>query len=165
MGQKTNYFKSYFKGYGIFSTLLVAIIYGILGYFVYKSTNILGANVTDIMYGALMASLVGFAVLGLTGIKNEKIGLLDFLRVSGLISSIVVLVMVLLAKETSTKSLIVYIALAVVFLAEIVVRFIYANDDKPVGSKNYYGSLAGKYNPIIILILGVAIAVVLYFLE
>ncbi|MCR4899045.1 MAG: hypothetical protein K5892_07500 [Acholeplasmatales bacterium] len=163
MGQKTNYFKSYFKGYGIFSTLLVAIIYGVLGYFVYKSTNVLGPNVTDIVYGALMASLIGFAVIGLTSIKSEKIGLLDFLRVSGLISSIVVLVMVLLAKETSSKTMIVYIVLAVVFLAEIIVRFIYSNDAEPVSSKNYYGSLAGKYNPIIILVLGVAAAVGLYF--
>ena len=163
MGQKTNYFKSYFKGYGIFSTLLVAIIYGVLGYFVYKSTNYFGAQVTDIAFGALIASLAGFAVIGLTSIKSEKIGLLDFLRVSGLISSIVVLVMVLLAKEVSTKSLITYIVLAVVFLAEIIVRFIYANDENPVSSKNYYGSIAGKYNPIIILILGVAVAVALFF--
>lgn len=163
MGQKTNYFKSYFKGYGIFSTLLVAIIYGVLGYFVYKSTNYFGAQVTDIAYGALIASLAGFAVIGLTSIKSEKIGLLDFLRVSGLISSIIVLVMVLLAKEVSTKSLITYIVLAVVFLAEVIVRFIYANDENPVSSKNYFGSIAGKYNPIIILILGVAVAVALYF--
>ena len=163
MGQKTNYFKSYFKGYGIFSTLLVAIIYGVLGYFVYKSTNYFGAQVTDIAFGALIASLAGFAVIGLTSIKSEKIGLLDFLRVSGLISSIAVLVMVLLAKEVSTKSLITYIVLAVVFLAEIIVRFIYANDENPVSSKNYYGSIAGKYNPIIILILGVGVAVALYF--
>ena len=160
MSEKENYFKSYFKAYGVFATIIMIIAFLCVGYVAVVNKKIINSEqIRNLVYGATIALVVGFAVLGLCKLKSEKISFIDFIRVVGLFGSIVMIVMSAIGK-VSWKAYAVFIGCAAVFLVEIVVRFIKANDPEPASFKNYYGALAGAYNPILILLVGIALAVV-----
>ena len=160
MSEKENYFKSYFKAYGVFATIIMIIAFLCVGYVAVVNKKIINSEqIRNLVYGATIALVGGFAVLGLCKLKSEKISFIDFIRVVGLFGSIVMIVMSAIGK-VSWKAYAVFIGCAAVFLVEIVVRFIKANDPEPASFKNYYGALAGAYNPILILLIGIALAVV-----
>ena len=159
MSEKENYFKSYFKAYGVFATLLMVVAFAILGYVAYVNNKIVNENIRTILYGAEMVLLGGFAVLGISKLKSEKISFIDFLRCVGLLSSIALIIMAVIGKR-SYLPIVIYAVLAAVFLAEIVVRFLKADDPEPASFKNYFGALAGAYNPLFILLVGIVLAVV-----
>ncbi|MGM9969456.1 MAG: hypothetical protein ACI35S_03565 [Anaeroplasma sp.] len=157
---KNNFFKSYFKAFGIVAPLIAILAFGVLGYVVYISKGLLGTELIRIIYGAMISLLGCCAVVGLSKLKNDKVGFIDFIRVIGLISSLVLAIMLIVANG-SKKSLFVYAVLAAVFLVEIIFRAIFADDDvvdSPI--KNYLGAIAGTYNPIIILLLSIIVSVV-----
>ena len=159
MSEKENFLKSYFKAYGVFATLIMVVAFCCIGYVsVANKTIISSAEIRNLVFGASIALLIGFAVLGLCKLKSEKISFIDFIRVVGFFSSIVMIVMSIIGK-TSWKAYLPFICTAAVFLCEIVVRFIKANDPEPASFKNYYGALAGAFNPILILVVGIALAV------
>ena len=159
MSGKENYFKSYFKAYGVFATLLMVVAFAILGYVAYVNVRIVNENIRTILYGAEMVLIGGFAVLGISKLKSEKISFIDFLRFVGFLSSIALIIMAVIGKR-SYLPIVVYGVLAAVFAAEIVIRFLKADDPEPASFKNYFGALAGAYNPLFILLVGIVLAVV-----
>ena len=158
---KENFVKTYFKTFGFFTFLLFVALFVGIGILGYTYPQFVGTTVSEILKGVLLVLFPCLAVVGLSKLKSEKVGLLDFLRVVAFVSSITLLVMGIVAKTIDTLGYVFYIASAVLFLIEICFRFKYADDQSGDASfKNYFGALAGTYNPLIILIIAVVLAVV-----
>lgn len=156
---KNNYFKSYFKAFGVLATVLVVALFAILGYVLHTNNNILDANFKRIIQGSVLAILFGGAIACISGLKNNKVGFADLLRVGGLFSS-VILAIIAAVGSNGTKSMIVYIISAVIYAVLVGVRLKFADDDDPSSAmKNYFGVLVGTYNPLIIGVVGLVIAV------
>lgn len=162
---KENYFKSYFKAYGVIPTVLVILIFlaaGFIGYFPNGQLSVTGARIVN---GFLLGALCSTAVVCFTNLKSEKVSFLDLLRVSGFIASIILAIMGFVSdRDTKNIGSITFVVLAFVFLSQLVVRFVKANDGEIESSfKYYFGALAGKYNPLFILLCGVLVALLLFF--
>ena len=159
---KENYLKSFFKSFGIIpicATILILVLAAYVG----ADGTLVNESLSDIVSGAALAGMGLAVILGLSGLKNEKIGFTDFIRFAGAISSIIMAIAVFVEDQSGYG--IVYIVLAVVSIVELVCRFIFckeANEDSSF--KNYFANLAGAYNPLIMLALGTIFAVVLVVL-
>jgi len=159
---KENYLKSFFKSFGIIPICATVLIL-VLAAYVGADGTLVNESLSDIVSGAAMAGMGLAVILGLSGLKNEKIGFTDFIRFAGAISSIVMAIAVFVEDQSGYG--IVYIVLAAVSIIELICRFIFckeANEDSSF--KNYFANLAGAYNPLIMLLLGTVLAVVLVIL-
>ncbi len=158
---KENFFKTYFKTFGIFTFLLFVLLFVGVGILGYTNPTFVGKVVSDILKGVLLVLFPALAIVGLSKLKTDKVGLIDFLRVVGFVSGVTLLIMGAVSGSMDTLGYICYIASVVVLLVEIGFRFKFADDESLDGSfKNYFGALAGAYNPLLILIVGVILAVV-----
>ncbi len=158
---KENFFKTYFKTFGVFTFLLFVALFVGIGLLGYSYPTFVGPTVSAILKGVLLVLFPCLAVIGLSKLKSEKVGLLDFLRVVAFVSSIVLLVMGAVSKNLDGLGYGLYICSAVVFFIEVIFRAKFADDQSGDASfKNYFGALAGTYNPLLILIIAVALAVV-----
>ncbi|MBQ7641751.1 MAG: hypothetical protein IJS83_04710 [Acholeplasmatales bacterium] len=158
---KENFFKTYFKTFGVFTFLLFVALFVGLGILGYVNPQFVGKTVSGILKGTMLVLFPALAVVGISKLTTEKVGLIDFLRLVGFVSSIVLLIMGAVTKSIDTLGYILYIASAVAFAVELGFRFKFADDQTYDGSfKNYFGALAGGYNPLLILVIGVALAVV-----
>ena len=158
---KENFFKTYFKTFGVFTFLLFVALFAGLGILGYVNPQFVGDTVSGILKGVMLVLFPALAVVGISKLTTEKVGLIDFLRLVGFVSSIVLLIMGAVSKSLDTLGYILYIASAVAFAVELGFRFKFADDQTYDGSfKNYFGALAGGYNPLLILVIGVALAVV-----
>ena len=156
---KKNYFKCFFKSYGIVPTLMFVLLFVALGFVTVVSPGLINKTFTSMIKGVLLVALGGFALMGFTNLKSEKFSLLDFIRGIATVGTLAVLVM-LLAKSSLGKMFMVIAALAVVFIVQLIFRIKFVNDDCEESTfKNYFGAIAGTYNPLLILICGVVLAV------
>ena len=157
---KENFFKTYFKTFGVFTFLLFVALFVGIGLLGYSYPTFVGKTVSEILKGVLLVLFPCLAVVGISKLKTEKVGLLDFLRVVAFVSSVVLLIMGAVSKNIDALGYVLYIGSAVVFLIEIIFRIKFADDQSGDASfKNYFGALAGTYNPLIILIIAVVLAV------
>ena len=154
---KENYFKSFFKTNGLLPTIIAILAFVFVGYAsIY--TKIVNKNLADIMTGIVLAGLAGMTIVGLSGLRNEKCGFLDLLRVVGFTASLV-LAIITVVKGDHKLLVIGFFAIAGVAFLEVVLRFAFCKTfDENSSFKNYFGTLAGKYNPLIILIVGALVA-------
>ena len=161
---KENYFKSFFKSFGYITLIVVLLAFVLVGYLGYIKTNIIGESASVLIKYGMLILAPGLALVGLTKLKSEKLGFIDFLRVSGFLGSIIVAIFAAVGKA-NMLNIIIPAASAVVFLIEVIFRVKFADDNgEEVGIRNYLGSLAGTFNGLIILLVGVAFAVLGTFL-
>ena len=155
---KENYFKSYFKTSGLLTTIIAVLAFVVVGY-ISIFTKVVQANLSNIVIGAVATAIGCFALVGFSGLKREKCGFLDFLRVVGFLSSLV-LVIILAVKGGHNLLLTVFAVESGALLLQVILRFVFCQTyDEDSSFKNYFGTLAGKYNPLIIMILGAIVAV------
>ena len=156
---RENYFKSFFKSFGFIPALIAffaVCVAAYLGIYHKISTN----NVSTIIAAVVFCVGAGFAFLGLSNLKNEKINLTDFVSFVYLLASIAIGIACFATKTTHMRYGIAYCCLAGVLFLETIVRFIKCHAASDRSYKYYYGAIAGKYNPLLILCLGVIVAVV-----
>ena len=160
---KENYFKSFFKAFRCIPILIVLFGFIGAGYLTYGST-VLSENYSYIFAGILLILFPSIALLGLSKLKFEKVGFIDFLRVTGALSAIITAIFAFAGTRSSSFQGVVFIVSGVVMLIEAFIRAKFADDDAtdgPVG--NYFGALAGTFSPLLILLAGVVIAVLGFF--
>ena len=159
---RQNFFKSYYKAFGIFSTILVACVAVLASYL--TTTNFVTANVSSILAYTVMGVVVLSAVLGLTGLGNEKINFFDLLRVIIFLSAIGTGVIFALNSEELWKIILFLVAGNLAFI-ELLIRFFKVNQyDEDVSIKNYFGSIAGKYNALIVGLVGAILGLSVFFM-
>lgn len=166
----SNFIKSYYKANGIIATLIAAVALVGLGFLSGGDTNLnlaslLGAapEVNTLTLGIVSGLLLAGCLLGFTGLKNSKSGFLDFIRLTGFISSVELAIIYLLnffnLTETNHFYTFAFLGFALIYLIQLIVRFVFVNEDEDGQSiKNYFGALTGKYNPFLILLCGIVIA-------
>ncbi len=160
---KENYFKSYFKTSGLLTTIIAVLAFIVVGY-ISIFTKVVNANLANIVTGGIFAAIGCFALIGFTGLKREKCGFLDFLRVVGFVSSLVLLI-ILAVKGGHGLLLTIFAVECGLLLLQVILRFVFCQTyDEDASFKNYFGALAGKYNPLVILIAGAALAFVFVIL-
>ena len=160
---RENYFKSFFKAFGLISVLIAIAGVCAIGYLsIYR--HISSATVSRIIAAGLFSVGAGFALLGLSTMKSEKINLVDFMVSVYLVAGFAIAIACFATKTVHKNYGIAYFILAGVCLIETVVRFIKCRGESDRSYKNYYGAIAGKYNPLFMLICGVAIAFVVMIL-
>ncbi len=157
---KKNYFKCFFKSYGIILTLLFILLFVALGFVTVISPGLINKTYTSMIKGVLLVALGGFALLGFTNLKSEKFSLLDFIRGVATVGTLIIVVM-LLVKSSLGKMFMVMVACLVLFIIQLIFRIKNVNDECEESSfKNYFGALAGTFNPLIILLCGIVLAIV-----
>ena len=159
---RENFFKSYYKAFGIFSTILVAVAVILTSYL--TTTNFLSANVSSMIAYTVLGVVVLSAVLGLSGLLNENISFFDLLRtivfVAGIGAGIIYAVNGRELWQTIT-----FLASGNVAFIELLIRIFKVHQyDENVSIKNYFGSLAGKYNALFIALIGAAIGIGVFVL-
>ena len=160
---RENYFKSFFKAFGLISVLIAIAGVCAVGYLsIYR--HISSPTASRIIAAGLFSVGAGFALLGLSTMKSEKINLVDFIICVYLISSFAIAIACFATKTVHKNYGIAYFILAGVCLIETVVRIIKCKGTSDRSYKNYYGAIAGKYNPLFMLICGLVIAFVVVIL-
>ena len=158
---RKNYLKSYFKSFGFLATFMVILLFVVAGLGLYVFNILKTANYQSIAAAALLVVVGGGAFVGLTGLRNNKVCMTDFIRISFFIASIVLGVLVLLSK-THTKQMIVYFAVAAIYLAEVVVRCLSITEDAgEMGMKAYFGAIGYRYNPLVLICVSMVVVIVL----
>ena len=155
---RENYLKSFFKSFG-FIPLVIAVLTLVMGAYIAMYANALSATVNNIVTGGVLAILAGFAAVGLSGLKKEKVGIIDFIRVTGFLAGAIIAIIVAVKGGDHTLFLIIGIIAAVLSLVEIGIRFAKSQGSDESSFKNYFGSLAGTFNPLIILVVGTVLAI------
>ena len=157
---KKNFIKSYFKSFGIIPSIVILAALFVVAYFFYIRQNMVSDTITDIGIGALMVGLVGLAGIGISKLLTKEVNFLDFGRGVGFCGSLM-LAIIALCNGYHTKHALVFFIAAGVLLVEIVVRFIFVDDQKEYTSFRYYfAAIANKYNPLLILLAGALVALI-----
>ncbi len=157
---KKNYLVSYFKSFGIIATLAVIILFAVAGVFLYQM-DFLKENYATLAQAAIIAVMFGGAIIGFSGLRHDRVNVTDFIRVSFFVANIVLGVLALVS-GAHMVAMIMYFAAAFVFLVEVIVRFTAITADAgQIGMKAYFSALGYRYNPICLVVLGMAVAVVL----
>ena len=157
---KKNYLVSYFKSFGIIATLAVIILFAVAGVFLYQM-DFLKENYATLAQAAIIAVMFGGAIIGFSGLRHDRVNVTDFIRVSFFVAKIVLGVFPLVSGDHMV-AMIMYFAAAFVFLVEVIVRFTAITADAgQIGMKAYFSALGYRYNPICLVVLGMAVAVVL----
>ena len=155
---RENYFKSFFKSFGFFPVVLA--ILGIVGIGYLSLFNKVGTEtLMNIVSAGVLFTSVGFLLLGFSGLKREQISLNDFTRCVFMISSIALGVLALIGTPQRLWFGIGYFVVAGLFLIQIIIRLVKCvNGDPNRSYRNYFGALAGAFNPILVLILGLLLS-------
>ena len=162
---RENYFKSFFKSFGFFPVILAILGVVAVGYL--SVFNKVGdTTVCSIVTACILFTSCGFTLLGFSGLKREQISLNDFTRFVFMVSSIVLGVFEL---NTGTKLGlwfgIAFFAMAGILFIQMIIRLVKCiSSDSNRSYKNYFGALAGSFNPLFILILGLAVSVAMVIL-
>ena len=159
---RENFFKSYYKAFGIFSTILVSAVIVYVTYL--TTTSYVGVHVGSMLAYTALGVLVLSAVLGLTGVLNEKISFMDLLRTIVFISSIGAGIIYAVNGKELWQVIAFLVAGNVAFIELLIRMFKVSQYDEDVSIKNYFGSLAGKYNALIIAIIGASIGIGIFVL-
>ena len=155
---RENYFKSFFKSFGFFPVVIA--ILGIFGIGYLSLFNKVGTEtLSKVVSASVLFASLGFLLLGFSGLKREEISLNDFTRCVFMVSSAALGVFAFIANPQKLWFAIGYFAIAGLFLIQIIIRLVKCvNSDPNRSYKNYFGALAGSFNPILILIIGLAIS-------
>ncbi len=159
---KNNFFKSYFKAYGLIPTVVLFAVVLVLSFFIYVRPGMLSPLLTDIVTGALLVGFGGLSVIGVSKLFTREINFLDLSRVVGLLATLALAVIALISgfhyKEATA-----FFVIAGINLIELVVRLIVVDDqEKYTSFKYYFAAIANKYNPLFILLLGTVLALGCY---
>ena len=161
---RENYFKSFFKSFGFFPLCIALLGIVAVGY-VTLNNKVSTEQFCTIASAAVFFTFCGFTLLGFSGLKREQISLNDFIRVVFMISGIALGIFAFIANPVRLWYAIGYLAIAAILFIQIIIRLVKCTSGDPNRCyKNYFGSLAGQYNPIFILILGLAISVAIVVL-
>ena len=154
---KKNYFCSTFKAFGILPILILSIVLA-YGAYIANNPQVLSIENVNMVKGCFYLLFIGAAVVGLSDIKASKVGFIDFVRVSGFIGSVGAAVFSFVGKLEVAPYI--YLSAAAIFLIELVVRLIFANEaiDKPY-FKSFNSAVANKFNPVVIGIISILVAV------
>jgi len=114
---KKNYLSGFFKSFGIIPFIAGVILFVVVAY-VGVCTNFVSEQMLKIMAGGVLGIMAGGAVLGLTGLKSEKIGFADFIRCVVAVSSLIIAITVMVAGGHLRQSglLIIYCAFILYFV-------------------------------------------------
>lgn len=157
---KNNFFKSYFKAYGIIPTVVLFAVVLVLSFFIYIRPGMLSPLLTDIATGALLVGLGGLSVVGVSKLFTKEITFLDLTRVVGFLGSLT-LAIIALANGFHYLEGTAFFIIAGVNLIELIVRFIVVDDQEEYTSFRYYfAAIANKYNPLVILLVGALLALI-----
>ncbi len=159
---RENFFKSYYKAFGIFSTILVAIVVILTSYL--TTTNFLSANVSSMIAYTVLGVVVLSAVLGLSGLLNENISFFDLLRTIVFVAGIGAGIIYAVNGRELWQTIIFLVSGNVAFIELLIRIFKVHQYDEDVSIKNYFGSLAGKYNALFIALIGAAIGIGVFVL-
>ena len=161
---RENYFKSFFKSFGFFPLILA--IAGVIGVgYATLLRKVSTPEFCKVASAAILFASGGFALLGFSGLKREQISFNDFIRVVFLVSSIVLGIFAFTAKPIKIYYGSGFMACALAFCIQIIIRLLKCvNGDPNRSYKYYFGALAGQFNPIVILIIGLVIAVLVIIL-
>ncbi|MBQ9124325.1 MAG: hypothetical protein IJY14_01420 [Acholeplasmatales bacterium] len=148
--------------YGIFTILLVSLAM----IFVWNSIGELLTNfgvssgfVSAVDY-TFYALYIGIALAGLSSLGTRQMSGIDFLRVVGLLSIVGRFIMLLVDGDIPFASMIYYIAVCSILAIEVLIRLIAGRfDGNSTGIKGFTASLFGKYNYILLTILGFGIGI------
>lgn len=161
---KNNFFKSYFKAYGIVPTVILYAVVLVLSFFLYIRSGILSATITDMLSGMLLVGLGGLSVVGLSKLLTKEVNFLDLSRVVGCLGSFT-LAIIALSNGFHYLEAIGYFIIAGINLVELIVRFVVVDDQEQYTSFRYYfAAIANKYNPLLILLLSAVLAFVFVIL-
>lgn len=155
---KKNYFYGLSKAFGIIPILILSAIYMFLA-----NAGISGAvSYLEIM---LCTLFVGFAVIGLSDLKSDKVEFLDFLRITACLGAVGHIVVYAL-QSSLLWPVVLYSVVAGVLLIEIFIRIAFGryNPEEQYGFTCYTSALAKRINPLLILCIGVALGTVFYYL-
>lgn len=154
---KKNYFCSTFKAFGLLPILILSVFLA-YGAYIANNPQVLSIENVELVKGCFYLFFICAAVVGLADIKSSKVCFIDFVRVSGFIGSAGAAVLSFVGKLDFAPYI--YLTSTVIFAIELVVRCIFANEgaDK-LGFKQYNRAVANKFNPLLIGILSIAIAV------
>ena len=154
---KKNYFCSTFKAFGLLPILILSVVLA-YGAYIANNPQVLSIENVELVKGCFYLLFIGAAVVGLADIKSSKVCFIDFVRVSGFIGSAGAAILSFVGKLEVAPYI--YLTSTVIFAIELVVRFIFANEgaDK-LGFKQYNRAVANKFNPLLIGIISIAIAV------
>ena len=156
---KKNYLKSYFKSFGFLATLMVILLFAVAGAAFYVFDILKNPTYTSIACAAILVVVSGGALVGLTGLRNNRVCMTDFIRISFFVASIVLGVFVILSKS-HTKQMIVYFAVAGVYLIEIIVRCLSITEEAgDMGMKAYFGAIGYRYNPLVLILVSIALVI------
>ena len=154
---RENYLKGFFKTFGLIP-LIIALFAFIYGGYIALVGNVISGQLQDVVGGIFVVVVAGLGIMGLSGLKGEKIGFLDFARVIAFVAGLVLAIMVI-ANDGKKVFAVALFAGAGLALIEMVIRFISGPEyDENASFRNYYGTLAGKFNPLIILVVGTIVA-------
>lgn len=155
---KKNYFCSIFKAFGILPTLILSVV---LAYGAYVACNpqVLSIENVEMVKGCFYLLFLGSAVVGLSNLKSKKTNFIDFVRVVGFIGSLGAGVLSFICKHNEAAYI--YFASTALFIIELIVRFIFAKEyEVKAGFKQYNAAVANKFNPLLIGVVSIALAVV-----
>ena len=156
---KKNYLKSYFKSFGFLATLMVIILFAVAGLAFYVFDILKNDTYTSIACAAILVVIGGGALVGLTGLRNSKVCMTDFIRISFFVASILLGVFVILSKS-HVRQMIVYFAFAGVYLVEIIVRCLSITEEAgDMGMKAYFGAIGYRYNPLVLMLVSIALTI------
>lgn len=156
---KKNYFYGLFKSFGIIPILALSAFYMYLANAGVQSAT----GYLNVMLCTLFAS---FAVIGLSGLKSDKVEFPDFLRITAFLGACGYIAVYAMQDPITLWLIVLYGVFAGVLLLEIIIRIIFGryNFEEKIGFTCYTSALAKRINPLLILIVGIALGVVVYYL-
>ena len=158
---RKNYLKSYFKSFGFLATIMVILLFAVAGLGLYVFNILKTANYQSIAAAALMVVVGGGAFVGLTGLRNNKVCMTDFIRISFFVASIILGVLVILS-GSHTRQMIVYFVVAAIYLVEVIVRCLSITEDAgDMGMKAYFGAIGYRYNPLVLVCVAMILTIAL----
>ena len=161
---KKHYSKSYFQPFGFLATITVILLFVIAGLSLFYYGIVKNETYVSMLSAAILVVLGGGALVGFTGLRNRKVCMTDFIRITFFVGSIALGVFILLSKK-NTEQMITYFCVAGVYLVEIIIRsFAIKEDAADLGMKAYFGAIGYRYNPLVLVIVSSVIAAIIAIL-
>lgn len=167
-----NYFKNFFKSFSIFQIVVIALVFvavAVGGQYAHKffSNKALISIMKNVLRGGLYFMIAAFAVLGATQIKSKKLSMIDLFRISTILGIVGILVFLYFKDRITVNTSVLYIAALIVLAAEVLIRSLVSKTEPTtLGWKGYVSSIAKRFNPILMFVVGVVIGVlIILFVE
>ena len=158
---KKNYFKSYFKSFGFLATITVILLFAVAGLGLFYYDIVKNETYVSIVSAAILVVLGGGALVGFSGLRNRKVCMTDFIRITFFVGSIALGVFTLLSEKYGNQ-MVPYFCVAGVYLVEIIIRcFAIKEDANDLGMKAYFGAIGYRYNPLVLVIVSSVLAAVI----